>query len=192
MEPLWGPLFPLFRVPFGSSLGSPLGPLWGPLWVLFGIPSSPFSGSPLGSLWCPLWGLFGVPFGSSLGSPLGPFWDPLLPLFGVPMGVPQEDILPHSTALWGRPMGLWLAVGGKGEAKPHSPETPQPQNPTAAPLPLYPWGGGGRFGVLGSPLCSVGLDALAVGWGCGVGLWGGAVGRLWGGCRVGVGWMWGL
>ena len=118
------------------------------------------------------------PLLSFLGSPLGPFWDPLLPLFGVPMGVPQEDILPHSAALWGRPMGLWLAVGGKGEAKPHSPETPQPQNPTAAPLPLYPWGGGGRFGVLGSPLCSVGLDALAVGWGCGVGLWGGAVGRL--------------
>ena len=44
---------------------------------------------------------------------------------------------------------------------------------------------------MGSPLCSVGLDALAVGWGCGVGLWGGAVGRLWGGYKVVVGWMWG-
>ena len=181
MDPFWGPIWVLFGVPFGSFLGSPLPPLWGPIWALFGVPFGSFLGSPLPPFRGPLWVLFGVPFGSSLGSPLGPFWDPLLPLFGVPMGVPQEDILPHSAALWGRPMGLWLAVGGKGEAKPHSPETPQPQNPTAAPLPLYPWGGGGRFGVLGSPLCSVGLDALAVGWGCGV--------ELWGGCGAAIRWL---
>ena len=88
----------------------------GGLWVFIGVPLGPFWGPPF---WGLLWVLFGVSYKDICPC--------CATLWGCPIG------LCYGATLWGCPMGLRLAVGGKREAKPHSPETPQPPH-----FPLYP------------------------------------------------------
>ena len=156
-----------------------MGPFWGPLWNLFGVPTYPFLGSPLEPLWSPLSPFFGVPFGSFLGSPPPPFWGP--------HGSPPRGHPPPFRRPMGPPYGAVVGGGRKRGS-----ETPQPRNPTAPkphsrPTSPLSVGRGGEIWGFGFPsvLCGVGCV------GCGVGLWGGAVGRLWGGYKVAVGWLWG-
>ena len=178
MEPLWGPHLPLFGVPFGASLESPFPFFWGPLWVLFGVFSSPSMGSSLGPFWGLLFPLYGVLF--------GPFWGPLWVLFGIPsspfLGSPWESPKrtsspippPYGAALWGCGW-RWEEKGKRNPTapKPHSPKTPQPPH-----FPFIRGAGGGDLGFW-VPLCALWgwmrwLWGGAVGWGCGVELWGGS------------------